>query len=155
MGLTNRTGHHGTALFYDPAQVTMAWNYLLNATILSPGLLDIPTFHNDMVDITRQVFANTFITLYNELVGSWGSGNITQTQTTGLTLIDFLTDLDTVLATDQTFILGQWISDAIRWSDSNDTYSSFLEYNARNQVCISFSLVLRVDNTVGSNWTNQ
>jgi len=119
----------------------MAWNYLLNATILSPGLLDIPTFHNDMVDITRQVFANTFITLYNELVGSWSSGNITQTQTTGLTLIDLLTDLDTVLATDQTFILGQWISDAIRWSDSNDTYSSFLEYNARNQVCISFSLV--------------
>jgi alpha-N-acetylglucosaminidase len=112
----------------------MAWNYLLNATILNPSLLDIPTFHNDMVDVTRQVFANTFITLYNEVIGAWNSSNITKTQTTGLTLIAFLTDLDTVLATDETFILGKWIGDSIRWSSSNNTYSSFLEYNARNQV---------------------
>ena len=134
----------------------MAWNYLLNATTLNPSLLDIPTFHNDMVDVTRQVFANTFITLYNELLGAWNSSNITKTQTTGLTVIDFLTDLDTVLATDETFILGKWIGDAIRWSSSNDTYSSFLEYNARNQVHPSpVTPALTVDNSLGPDWTNQ
>ena len=78
-GLINRTGHHGTALFYDPKQVSAAWQYLLNATILNPALLDIPTFHNDMVDVTRQVFANAFITLYNELILSWSAKNVTQT----------------------------------------------------------------------------
>jgi alpha-N-acetylglucosaminidase len=133
----------------------MAWNYLLNATILNPSLLDIPTFHNDMVDVTRQVFANTFITLYNELLGAWNTSNITTTQTTGITLIDLLTDLDTVLATDETFILGKWIGDAIRWSTSNDTYSSFLEYNARNQVSPRITPALMVDNALGSDWTNQ
>ena len=54
----------------------------------------------------------------------------------GITLIDFLRDLDTVLATDEGFIIGKWIGDAIRWSDNNDTYADFLEYNARNQVSL-------------------
>src|SRR5271169_3816544 len=101
----------------------MAWEYLLNATIANPGLLDIPTYHNDMVDVTRQVFSNAFITLYNELISSWSSKNVTQVQTGALKLIDFLTDLDRVLATDETFILGKWIGDAIRWSNNNDTYA--------------------------------
>lgn len=136
MGLINRTGHHGTALFYDPKQVTAAWELLLNATLSNPGLLDIPTFHNDMVDVTRQVFQNTFINLYGELIASWNSStrNITQVESSGLTIIDFLTDLDGVLGTDETFILGKWIGDARRWSSDNDSYADFLEYNARNQV---------------------
>jgi alpha-N-acetylglucosaminidase len=133
-GLTNRTGHHGTRLFYDPRQVSSAWNYLIMAITENPSLLDIETFHYDMVDITRQVFANSFITIYNQLVSSWNSGNRTQVQTQGLMLIDLLTDLDSVLATDETFILGKWIGDARRWSNNNDTYADYLEYNARNQV---------------------
>ena len=133
-GLINRTGHHGTRLFYDPHLITLAWEYLVNATIQNPSLLNIPPFHNDLVDITRQVFANTFITLYDNLISSWSSGNITEVQSQGLTLIDFLTDLDAVLATDNNFILGVWISDARRWSEGNDTYADYLEYNARNQV---------------------
>lgn len=102
----------------------------------NPSLLDIDTFHYDMVDITRQVFANSFITIYNQLVSSWNSGNRTQVQTQGVMLIDFLTDLDSVLATDETFILGKWIGDARRWSNNNDTYADYLEYNARNQVLL-------------------
>lgn len=89
-----------------------------------------------MVDVTRQVFANAFITLYNELILSWSAKNVTQTHKTGLTLIDFLRDLDTVLATDEGFIIGKWIGDAIRWADNNETYAHFLEYNARNQVLL-------------------
>jgi len=154
MGLVNRTGHHGTALFYDPSQVTMAWEYLLNATIANPRLLDIPTYHNDMVDVTRQVFSNAFITLYNELISSWSSKNVTQVQTGALKLIDFLTDLDRVLATDETFILGKWIGDAIRWSNNNDTYADFLEYNARNQVSRALPQRLIIDHAMGTNRTN-
>src|SRR5437667_5762086 len=129
--MTNRTGHHGTALFYDPKQVTMAWEYLVNSTLANPGLLDVPTFHHDMIDVTRQVFQNAFIDLYNLLISTWNTGNVTGVQSSGLLLIEFLTDLDEVLATDQSFILGKWISDARRWSSNNNTYSNFLEYNAR------------------------
>ena len=91
-----------------------------------------------MVDVTRQVFQNTFINLYDELISSWNSStrNITQVESSGLTIIDFLTDLDCVLGTDETFILGKWIGDARRWSSDNDSYADFLEYNARNQVSL-------------------
>lgn len=135
-GLTNRTGHHGTRLFYDPQQVTTAWDYLVNATVTNPSLLDVPTFHDDMVDITRQVFSNTFITLYNQLLSSWNAKNVTQVQIQGVNLINFLLDLDTLLATDETFVLGKWIGDARRWAEGNDTYAAYLEYNARNQVTL-------------------
>ena len=133
-GLTNRTGHHGTALFYNPKQLTQAWTYLLNATLTNPSLLDIPPFHNDVVDITRQVFSNAFITLYNDLLSSWHAGNITALESRGIKLIDLLTDLDSVLATDETFILGKWIADARRWAAGNESLGDYLEYNARNQV---------------------
>jgi alpha-N-acetylglucosaminidase len=144
-GLTNRTGHHGTALFYDPKQVTTAWELLLNATFENPALLDIPTFHNDMVDVTRQVFQNAFIDLYDELISSWNSSsiNVTQVQSNGGSIVDFLSDLDRVLGADETFILGKWISDARRWSSENDLYADFLEYNARNQVSLFMNRLMQ------------
>jgi alpha-N-acetylglucosaminidase len=130
----------------------LAWEYLLNATIDNPGLLDIPTFHHDMVDITRQVFANTFITLYNDLLFSWDTKNVAKIQSNGLILIDFLTDLDAVLATDPSYILGRWIGDSRRWAGGNKTYADFLEYNARNQVlCMLCMANLPIDNAMGSN----
>jgi alpha-N-acetylglucosaminidase len=136
--LTNRTGHHGTIVFYDPAQVTLAWNFLVNATIANPGLLDIPTFHNDMVDVTRQVFSNAFIGLYNSTIDAWNAGNVTGVHSLATTLIDFLTDLDTMLGTDPGFLLGTWIGDARACAGDNDTYADFLEYQARNQVSCPF-----------------
>jgi alpha-N-acetylglucosaminidase len=154
-GLTNRTGHHGTRLFYDPREVASAWNYLITAVLENPSLLDVQTFHYDMVDITRQVFANTFITLYNDLISSWKTGNRTQVQSQGLMLIDFLIDLDSVLATDEPFILGKWIADARRWSNNNNTYADYLEYNARNQVHTCPSEVNLIDNDLGTQCSNQ
>lgn len=116
--------------------MTKAWDYLVNETADNPSLLDIPPLHNDLVDITRQVFANAFINVYDDLLSYWNTGNTTEVQSQGLKLIDLLIDLDTVLATDETFILGKWIADARRWSNSNDSYADYLEYNARNQVTL-------------------
>lgn len=133
-GLTGRTGHHGTAMFYNPTELTIAWEMLVNTTLANPSLLDIPTFHNDMVDITRQVFANAFIVVYDDLISSWNAKDISNFQSQALKLIDLLTDLDKVLSTDASFILGKWIADARQWASENDTYADYLEYNARNQV---------------------
>ena len=142
-------------MFYDPAQVTMAWNFLLNATIANPGLLDIPTFHNDMVDVTRQVFSNAFIGLYNSTLDAWNSGNVTGVRSLGTALIDFLTDLDTILGTDSGFLLGKWIGDARACAGDNDTYADFLEYQARNQVCRPCLQVLMGGYLVGTHRTDQ
>ena len=72
--------------------------------------------------------------MYENLISVWQEGNITATQTRGVDLIDFLGDLDMVLGTNDGFVLGKWIGDAIRWADGNETYAAYLEYNARNQV---------------------
>ena len=114
----------------------------MNATLANPGLLDVPTYHNDIVDVTRQVFSNAFIGLYNSTIAAWNAGNVTGLQSTALVLIDFLTDLDAMLGTDRSFILGKWIGDARRWSDDNGIYADFLEYHARNQVHLRPQLLL-------------
>jgi len=67
-------------------------------------------------------------------MSSWKEGNGTAVQTGGVELIDFLMDLDRMLRTDEGFILGKWIADAVRRADGNETYAEYLEYNARNQV---------------------
>lgn len=50
-------------------------------------------------------------------------------------LINFLRDLDAVLLTNCNFRLSEWIKSARAWAgDKNET--SFLEYNARNQITL-------------------
>jgi len=63
-------------------------------------------------------------------------------QATTLVLIDFLMDLDAMLATDPSFISGKWIGDVRQWSDDNGTYADFLDYNAWNQVHLSLPWLL-------------
>jgi hypothetical protein len=94
-----------------------------------------------MVDVTRQVFANAFITLYDTLISSWQAKNATGMEINGGNLINFLIDLDSILCTDENFMLGKWIADARQWANDNETYAAFLEYNARNQVS---SLAIRL-----------
>lgn len=45
-------------------------------------------------------------------------------------------DLDTVLATNENFLLANWIRDARSWAGKNETYAAYLEYNARNQITL-------------------
>lgn len=55
---------------------------------------------------------------------------------TGQLLIDLLHDLDTLLATNETYLLSTWIEDARQWAHGNVSYASYLEYNARNQLTL-------------------
>jgi len=132
--LTNRLGHHGTALFYDPRLLEAAWDYLHNATLENPILATIPAFRLDMIDISRQVFANGFIGVYDELILAWTYGNTSRLEIFGDLIVDLLATLDVILSFEETFTVGKWIKDARRWSGEDDVYADFLEYNARNQV---------------------
>lgn len=132
--MTNRLGHHGTALFYDPRLLEVAWDYLHNATLENPILITIPTFRLDMIDVSRQVFANGFIPIYDELIWAWTSGNSTRLEIFGDLIVDLLSTLDVILSFEETFRVDKWIKDARRWSGGDDEYADFLEYNARNQV---------------------
>ncbi|KAJ5288893.1 hypothetical protein N7478_001923 [Penicillium angulare] len=139
-GLVNVTGTHGTKITYDPSLVVKAWQSMYQATSSNSKLWDNPAYQHDMVDVTRQVMANAFIPLYNNLISSWNSSNSdpkNQTLTQeGQKMIHLLADLDSVLSTHENFRLSTWISSARAWARGNKTQAAYLEYNARNQITL-------------------
>ncbi|KAJ5115696.1 hypothetical protein N7456_000044 [Penicillium angulare] len=139
-GLVNKTGTHGTKITYDPSLVVKAWQSMYHAASSNSKLWDNPAYQHDMVDVTRQVMANAFIPLYNNLISSWNSSssdskNHTLTQE-GQKMIHLLADLDSVLSTNENFRLSTWINSARAWARGNETQAAYLEYNARNQITL-------------------
>ncbi|KAJ6114723.1 hypothetical protein N7486_000501 [Penicillium sp. IBT 16267x] len=137
-GLLGRTGHHPTTLNYNPSTLVNAWQLMHQAANAENSLWTNPSFEYDMVDVTRQVMANAFIPIYSNLVSAYNSGNSSSDAITneGAKLVSLLNDLDKVLLTNPHFRLSTWIDAARSWSGGNANYSSYLEYNARNQITL-------------------
>lgn len=135
-GLTGITGHHPTTLNYDPAVLVHAWQLMHQAAKAESSLWTNPSYEYDMVDVTRQVMANAFIPMYENLVSAYYSSNSSALTQTGAKLVHLLKDLDTVLLTNPHFQLTTWIDAARAWSGGNANLSSFYEYNARNQITL-------------------
>ncbi|KAF2104360.1 putative alpha-N-acetylglucosaminidase [Rhizodiscina lignyota] len=139
-GMVNRTGHHPTTVNYDPIKFAKAWTMMYSATRAKPSLWSNPVFQYDFVDVTRQVMANYFITLYTHLVDSWSSANAKPAaiRDAGSKLLALLSDLDKVLSTNENYLLSKWIAEARSWASGVNASSvaSFYEYNARNQITL-------------------
>ncbi|KAG0708509.1 glycoside hydrolase family 89 protein [Suillus ampliporus] len=139
-GLVNQPGPGpSTLLFYDTdTTIVPALQMLIQAGYESKSLLNIPEFKYDLVDVTRQLLANRFITLYETLVATYTS-NASSSATIAAAskpLLQLLHDLDELLLTDDHFLLANWINAARSLSHGNASYAAFLEYNARNQITL-------------------
>ncbi|KAG2121605.1 glycoside hydrolase family 89 protein [Suillus clintonianus] len=139
-GLVNRTGPPlPTLVFYDTnTTIVPALQMLIQAGYESKSLLNIPEFKYDLVDVTRQLLANRFITLYETLVATYTSSSSSSATITaaGQPLLQLMHDLDELLLTNDYFLLANWISAARSLSHGNASYAAFLEYNARNQITL-------------------
>lgn len=140
-GLVNRTGHHPTLLNYDPSVLVEAWNLMYRAGLDEPSLFVNAAYQYDLVDWTRQVFANAFTPLYESLVEMYTTSNQTesskcQLQTRAREIFSLLTALDAVLSTNANFRLSTWITAARATTNSSETVADFLEYEARNQITL-------------------
>lgn len=111
---------------------------LIQAGYESKSLLNIPEFKYDLVDITRQLLVNRFITLYETLVATYASNSSSSATiaTVSQPLLQLLRDLDELLLTNDYFLLGRWIGAARRLSYGNTSYAALLERNARNQITL-------------------
>lgn len=143
-GLVNRTGHHPTTIDYNPVDMVQAWNLFYHATFEDPLLWLNPSFEYDLVDMSRQVLANAFIPLYQELVSAYHSSDPSvsaEISCIGADLIALLKSVDTVLDTNENFRLSTWIS-AARASagspkqDGGRNVKEFFEYEALNQITL-------------------
>lgn len=158
--LTDRTGHHPTTVNYQPELVVQAWEAMYSAAETEPSLWTQAGFTHDFVDVTRQVFSNAFLVLYQSLMRTWNStspapsttttNNATIIQSQAKQLTSLLHTLDSILLTLPQFRLDPWLSSARSWAavspssslnntNNNDTataYADFLDYNARNQITL-------------------
>ncbi|KAI7261276.1 hypothetical protein KC345_g9806 [Hortaea werneckii] len=123
-GLLNRTGHHATAIQYEPEILVEAWKQFYAAVDEVPGLWENDAYRFDLTDITRQVMANAFFPLYTTFITASNTSqpstyNITTARHTGETLLRPLKDLDTILTASGIahFSLPAWIASGRAWAD--------------------------------------
>ncbi|KAJ3481876.1 hypothetical protein NLI96_g7362 [Meripilus lineatus] len=136
-GLVGRIGHHPTFIPYDTnTTIVPSLRLLVQAGSEHRYLRDNPEFNYDIVDICRQLLANRFIDVYNNLVSTYSSSSADAVAAAALPLLDIIRDLDWVLGTNENFLLANWIRDARSWAGDNETYAAYLEYNARNQITL-------------------
>lgn len=137
-GVIGTTGTHPRALTYDPADLVKAWLSMYQAAHEAPRLWNNTAYQHDMVDVTRQVLDNAFITLYTDLVKTYNESDTSANTLSqkGAQMLRLLGDLDAVLLTNENFRLSKWIKAARSWARGDELQAAFYEYNARNQITL-------------------
>ena len=133
------TGHHPTKIPYDTNSTILAALELLVRTSKSdPALKTVPEFAFDAVELSRQLLVNRFVDHYNNLIGVWNSTSSSPRDVllAGQPLLTLISDLDSLLFTNENYLLSTWISDAKQWAHGNASYAAYLEYSARNQITL-------------------
>lgn len=129
-----------TMIQYDPKDVELAWKELL---LVGDELRDVDTYRHDLVDVTRQFLSNTLLAQYLELREMHQAEDAPADQFCGLTktMITTMERLEELLATNEDFLLGNWIGDALALAGDLDATNKsrsalreYYEYEARNQI---------------------
>lgn len=89
-------------------------------------------FYNlDITNFTRQLLGNYAKPIYDAYVVAYKAKDIAAMKKQEKLMLDLLTDLDEVCATQNTFLMGKWVEDA-RAKGINDIEKVYYEQNARN-----------------------
>jgi alpha-N-acetylglucosaminidase len=119
-------------MWYNPEDLFEAWdNFLLSSHDLEGSQL----FNYDITDVTRNSLQIVALSYYTNMIAAFKSKNTSIIQQAGTNITNLLADVDRLLASNDRFLVGQWIADAKSWAtDANET--KLLEYNARNQITL-------------------
>jgi alpha-N-acetylglucosaminidase len=133
----NITGMFRTNMSYSPDVVVSAFHLMFNASKSNEDLWNNAGYQYDMVDVTRQVFSDSFDDAYRALIKEYTSPNASNTTLSilGKNLTSLLLTLDSVLLTNPAFSLSTWLT-AARTATTNTTLQNFYEYDARNQITL-------------------
>ncbi|TAJ11318.1 alpha-N-acetylglucosaminidase [Marinilabiliaceae bacterium JC017] len=111
---------------YNNKELFQAWELLLEA-----DNNDRNAYQYDVVNIGRQVLGNHFMVLRDQFTASYKDGELEALKRTGQQMMDLLNDLDGLLATHSSFLLGRWIEEA-RAMGADEAEADYYENNARN-----------------------
>jgi alpha-N-acetylglucosaminidase len=89
----------------------------------------------DLVDVGRQVLANLFYDYYGLMLAAFYRGDKVNFASIARDMMSLLSDLDDLLSSHRSYLLGNWISSARAWGE-DATESDLMDYNARNQITL-------------------
>ncbi|MEX0312669.1 MAG: alpha-N-acetylglucosaminidase [Allomuricauda sp.] len=114
------------AIAYDNHDLYKAWALMLT----SPSEIR-DTYNYDIVNLGRQYLGNYFIELRDSFTLNYKSRNLEQLRNIGVQMTKLLDDLDTLLATHESFLLGNWLNSA-KAIGIDEKERDYYEFNARN-----------------------
>ncbi|KAE9358812.1 Alpha-N-acetylglucosaminidase [Phytophthora rubi] len=131
-----------TLIKYDPNDIVLAWKELLLA---GDELRNVDTYRHDLVDVTKQFLSNKLLEQYQHLKAIYSAKAVPANEVCDLTkaMLTTIDRLEEILATNEDFLLGNWIADALRLAGdlnvggdglTRSKLQEYYEYEARNQV---------------------
>jgi len=124
-----RTGHWAPdVLRYNADDLKPALTELLRA---APATRSLPGYQYDLVDVTRQVLANESRHLLPLIRAAYESKDTAKFQSLTQQWMADMKLMDDLLATNQFFLLGRWLSYLPAWSSSPEDLSR-INYDARS-----------------------
>ena len=85
------------------------------------------------MDVGRQALQDMSYTFYLDLIKAYENGNIDNVKSEAKALLTLLLDLDSLLSSDDHFLLGNWLESA-KYLSTNAAEKALYEFNARNQI---------------------
>lgn len=117
---------------YDDTEFSRALGQFLSA---SEQLSQKELYRFDVVNFTREYLFNVARYLLHDCSIAAKNRDIEAFQSTSNRLLELIQDIDVLLASDERFLLGKWISDARRWG-TTASEKDYLAYNAKTIVTV-------------------
>lgn len=116
-----------TGFAYDPERFAVALDHLLAA---APVASELPSYRYDLMDVARQVTANTSRTLLPQLQQAYGNRDRTAFTQLSEEWLANMELLDEISGTQPQMLFGRWIADA-RAAAADEAEADRLEFDAR------------------------
>ncbi|MCI1648200.1 MAG: alpha-N-acetylglucosaminidase C-terminal domain-containing protein, partial [Bacteroides sp.] len=87
----------------------------------------------DVANITRQLLSNYFLQVFKDYEQAYNNRNRQTMKSKEKEMIGIMDDVDRLLASQPTFLVGKWIADARSWG-ATPAEANYFESNARNLI---------------------
>ncbi|TXR48071.1 alpha-N-acetylglucosaminidase [Phyllobacterium endophyticum] len=119
-------------VLYDETEFAKAVPELLQ---VAPALRVTSAYRHDLVDVTRQLLANQSRTLLPMIKAAYDRKDKSGFKTLTEKWLDYMNELETLLATDPNFLLGKYLAGA-RAAAKTDAEWAQLSYNQRSLITV-------------------
>ena len=126
-----------------------AWFHLLQA---APTFGDVASYQFDIVDVGRQVLSYNFTGTLAAYRQSVANHDVDETKMLAARLLETIDDYETLLATNEHFLLGRWLKWARAWG-TDEAEQAQLEYNARNLLTLWGPQGIAVNDYARKEWS--